>query len=44
MFNQRFNAHHIVICKITPMQWHDKFACKHTQEVNLQDVIVYVSQ
>lgn len=44
MFNKRFNAYPIVICKITPMQWHDKFACKHTQEVNLQDVIVYVSQ
>lgn len=44
MFNKRFNAYPIVICKITPMQWHDKFACKRTQEVNLQDVTVYVSQ
>lgn len=43
MFNKRFNAHSIVVHKITPMQWHGKVAYKHTQEVNLQDVTVYVS-
>lgn len=42
MFNKRFNAHRIVVHKTTPMQWHDKVACKPTQEVNLQDVTVYV--
>jgi len=43
MFNKRFNAHHVVVYKITAMQWYDKVACKHIQKVNLQDATVYVS-
>lgn len=32
-----------VFHEIAPLQWYDEVACKYTQEVNLQDVTVYVS-